>query len=93
MSIKAALALQPFTTKTPSGLEITVRRPNTLDLVEAIEVSKTTPDHFAAWLVYKHLQENGTSVFANLDEVLQCDVLIINEIASVVEKLYGEGKN
>jgi hypothetical protein len=62
-------------------------------LIEALEVSKKTPDHFASWLVYKHLQENGTNVFANLDEVLQCDVNLVNDIASVVEKLYGEGKN
>jgi hypothetical protein len=93
MSLKEALQLKPFTTKTPSGLDITVRRPNTLDLIEALEVSKNTPDHFASWLVYKHLQENGTNVFANLDEVLQCDVNLVNDIASVVEKLYGEGKN
>lgn len=93
MSIKDALELKPFTTKTPSGLEITVRRPNTLDLIEAIEVSKSTPDKFGAWLVFNHLQENGTQVFANLDEVLQCDVSLVDEIASVVEKLYGEGKN
>jgi hypothetical protein len=93
MSLKDALRLAPFTTKTPSGLDITVRRPNTLDLITAIEVSKKDADKFAAWLVFNHLQENGTNVFANLDEVLQCDVGLINEIASVVEKLYGEGKN
>ena len=93
MSLKEALQLKPFTTKIPSGLEITVRRPNTLDLIEALNISKNDPEKFGAWMVFNHLQEDGANVFANLDEVLQCDVTIVNEIASVVEKLYGEGKN
>lgn len=93
MSIKEALTLKPFTTKTSSGLDIVLRRPSTLDLLEAMEISKKEPDKFGAWLVYNHLIENGTSVFANLDEVLQCDYELVNEIAIVVDKLYGEGKN
>ena len=93
MSIRDALQLKAVTVKIPSGLDVTLRRPSTMDLLAAMEQSKTRPETFAAWLVYNHLIDNGSKVFLSVEEVIQCDVKLIDEIAVEIEKLYGEGKN
>jgi hypothetical protein len=93
MSIREALQLKSIKVTLSSGLEIILRRPNTLDLLAAIEHSKKTPETFAAWLVWNHLMDNSGKVFASIEEVLTCDVAMIDEIANEANKLYGEGKN
>jgi hypothetical protein len=93
MSIREALQLKAVTVTIPSGLEITLRRPSTMDLLAAIEQSKTKPETFGAWLVHNHLMDGVSRVFVTVEEVLQCDVKMVDEIAVEIEKLYGEGKN
>ena len=93
MSIRDALQLKAITVKTPSGLEVILRRPSTMDLLAAMEQSKSKPETFAAWLVQNHVIENGGRVFLTVDEVMGYDVNMVEEIAKEVEKLYGEGKN
>jgi hypothetical protein len=93
MSIRDALQLKAVTVTIPSGLEVILRRPSTMDLLAAMEQSKDKPQTFSAWLVHNHLIDNGNKVFYSVDEVMGCDVLLINEIAVEIEKLYGEGKN
>ena len=75
------------------GISLCLRRPSVLDFIAAIEFSKKSPDHFSAWLVWQHLHQSTLPVFSSLDDVLQCDVSLVNEIAEHIEKLYGEGKH
>jgi hypothetical protein len=93
MSIKDALKLKSHKTTTASGLDILIRRPSTLDLLAAMEESKDRPNTFGAWLVFNHLIDENGKVFLSIEEVLQCDVALVEEVAREVEKLYGEGKN
>ena len=93
MSIRDALQLKAVTVTIPSGLEVTLRRPSTMDLLAAMEQSKTRPETFGAWLVQNHLIDGATKVFLSVEEVLQCDVKLVDEICIEIEKLYGEGKN
>lgn len=93
MSIREALQLKAVTVKTTSGLEVMLRRPSTMDLLAAMEQTKNKPDTFGAWLVHNHLIENGQKVFYSVEDVLMCDVKLVDEIAVEIEKLYGEGKN
>jgi hypothetical protein len=46
-----------------------------------------------AWLVLRHLMEDGAPVFDSVDSVLNADGLVVAEIASVVESLYSEGRS
>lgn len=93
MSIKDALQLKDMQGTLPDGTAFTLRRPSVLDLVEAIEFTKTNPTQFYAWLVQKHLVEDGKQVFASVDEILKLDANLVNHIAGAAEKLYGEGRD
>lgn len=93
MSIRDALQLKAVTVTIPSGIEVTLRRPSTMDLLAAVEQSKERPQTFAAWLVQNHVIEGGGRVFLTVDEVMGYDVQMVDEIAREVEKLYSEGKN
>ena len=93
MNIREALQLKAVTVTIPSGLEVTLRRPSTMDLLAGLEYSKAKPETFSAWLVHNHLIDGPTRVFLSVEEVLQCDVKLVDEIAVEIEKLYGEGKN
>jgi len=75
------------------GISLCLRRPSTLDFIAAIEFSKKCPDHFSAWLVWQHLRQSTLPVFSSLEEVLTCDVSLVNEIANHIQDLYGEGKH
>lgn len=93
MSIKDALQRKNLITKLSDGTEFTLMRPSVLDLVDAIEFSKSNPTQFHAWLVLRHLVENGSPVFSTLEEVLALDAIFVSEIAVAAEKLYGEGRD
>jgi hypothetical protein len=93
MNIRDALQLKHHDVTLASGLEVRLRRPSTLDLITAMEQSKSEPNTFGAWLVFNHLMDGYGKAFANIQEVLNCDVVLVEEIAKEIEKLYGEGKN
>jgi hypothetical protein len=90
--IRAALTIKNHTF-TIQGNEYTVRRPSVADLISAAEESKGK-NNFAAWLTLTHLiDEQGEPVFNTIEEVLICDVRMIERIADEVEPLYGEGRD
>ena len=70
-----------------------LRRPSALDLIEALEVSKNEPSRLHAWLVLRHLVENGKPVFENIEQVLACDAAKISLLAQAAEKMYAEGRD
>ena len=92
MSIKEALALKDVV-YTIGENTFTLRRPSVADLVEAVEQSKNSPNQFVAWLVYNHLVEDGKLAFDNVEQVMLCDGILIDLLATRIDKLYGEGKN
>lgn len=90
--IRAALTIKNHSF-TIQGNEYMVRRPSVADLVAAAEESKGK-NNFAAWLVYTHLiDSDNTQVFASIEEVLMCDVRMVERIADEIEPLYGEGRD
>lgn len=92
MSIKEALALKNIDVVIGEHT-FTLRRPSVADLIEATEQSKIAPKEFVAWLVYNHLVEDGKLAFDSVEQVLLCDGILIDAIATHIDKLYGEGKN
>jgi len=92
MSIRDALALTEKTVEI-RGHVVTLRRPSALDLMEALEVSRTQPDRLYLWLVFRHLVENGRPVFASADEVAGADAVMVQLIGRACEVLYEEGRD
>lgn len=92
MTIRDALLLRDYRFKYGDHA-VTVRRPSALDLIEALEVSKQTPERLHAWLVMRHLVEDGRPVFDTIEDVLASDAGAVAAIAASIEKLYGEGRD
>lgn len=90
--LKEAMKMRPKTVKV-GDLELTLRRPSMLDFANAAEEAKKNEAGFAYWLVWNHLIENDKRVFDTVDEVVECDVKIIQDIAAEIDKLYGEGRD
>lgn len=91
MSIRDALTLKNAVVQI-GGQEITLRRPSALDMIDAVENSKNEKT-FAAWLVKNHLLDDGKPMFNTLEEVLECDGILVAAIAVEIDKLYGEGRD
>lgn len=93
-NIKDALKMRPHKFMCASvGLELELRRPSMVDYALAMEEAKRDEAGFAYWLVLNHLTENGNPVFKSRKEVEECEVKLILEIASEIDKLYGEGRD
>jgi hypothetical protein len=90
--LKEALRMQPKTVKV-GDLELTLRRPSLVDFAVACEKAKENEAMFSYWLVYNHLLDAGKPVFKTPEEVLECDVKLITDIAAEIDKLYGEGRD
>lgn len=75
------------------GTPIDIRRPSALDIIEALELSKTKPEHLFAWFVFRHIEHDGKPVFASVDDALAADGLAVTELGREVELLYGEGRD
>lgn len=91
--ISDAFTLRNAEVTLPGGMTIAVRRPSALDMVEAIQQSKSAPDTFAAWLVYRHALDGGGPMFASLDEVLRSDALAVAAASAGIQNLYEEGRD
>lgn len=92
MTIRDAFLLRDHT-ETIGGVAFTLRRPSALDVLEALEVGAKTPTRVPAWLVWRHLVEDGKPVFASMDEVLAADGVLVARIAEAAERLYTEGRD
>lgn len=77
----------------PGGVKIAVRRPSALDMVEAIQQSKSAPETFGAWLVYRHALADGGPMFASIDEVLRSDAHAVAAASAGIQRLYEEGRD
>jgi glutathione synthase/RimK-type ligase-like ATP-grasp enzyme len=75
------------------GADIELRRPSALDLLEALQVSKDTPERLYAWFVLRHLMQDGKPVFASIDEVLASYAPLVSELGSEIQRLYEEGRD
>ena len=75
------------------GVDVDLRRPSALDLLEAIQVGKDTPEHLYAWFVYAHLEQDGKRVFHSVDEVLASYAPYVVELGREIELLYEEGRD
>lgn len=93
MSIRDALTLKPYRGTLADGTSIEIKRPSALDLIEALEVSNKTPERLQAWLVFRHLVEDGKPVFESLEDVLNADAFAVQRISALIEPLYGEGRD
>lgn len=93
MSIRDALTLRDWKGTLPDGTPVVLRRPSALDLLEALEVNAKTPERLGAWMVARHLVEDGVPVFASVDEALAADAFMVQRIAQLVEPLYAEGRD
>jgi hypothetical protein len=94
MSIRDALLRKPVNRQLKDGTPFVLRRPSALDLIEAIEVSKATPERLAAWLTCRHLIDDGQRpIFLCIEEVLAADGATVAEIAAAAEALYSEGRD
>ena len=91
-SIRDIFTLQPVRIDW-RGHALDLRRPSALDIIEALEVSKTKPDRLYAWFAFRHIEEAGKPVFSSLDDALAADGLAIMELGREVERLYGEGRD
>ena len=93
MSIRDALLRKPASLRLQDGTEFTVTRPSALDLIEAVEFANHSPDKLGAWLVARHLIEDGLPVFSSVDEVInECDAFAVIELGNAIESLYNQGK-
>lgn len=92
MSIRDALTLKNWRGQL-NGQPIELTRPSALDLIEALEVTAKNPTHLSAWLVMRHLVEDGAPVFSSVDEVLRCDALMVQRVSALIEQLYAEGRD
>ncbi len=93
MSIREALMLRDWHGTLPDGTPVVLRRPSALDLLEALEVNARTPDRLGAWMVARHLVEDGAPVFASVDEALAADAFVVQKIAQLGEPRYAEGRD
>lgn len=93
MSIKDALTLKNWNGTLPNGVAVELRRPSALDLIEALDMSAKDPQRLSAWMVARHLVENGAPVFASVDEALAADAFTVQKISALVERLYAEGRD
>jgi hypothetical protein len=93
MSIREALMLRDWHGALPDGTAVVLRRPSALDLLDALEVNSKQPERLAAWMVARHLVEDGKPVFASVDEALAADAFTVQKIAQMVEPLYAEGRD
>lgn len=91
-SIRDAFTLRDHT-ETIGDVAFTLRRPSALDVLEALDVGAKTPTRVPAWLVWRHLVENGEPVFRSLEEVLESDGVLVARLAEAAERLYTEGRD
>jgi hypothetical protein len=90
--IRAILALQPKRIDF-RGASVELRRPSALDLIEALGVSKDSPERLYVWFVLRHLMQDGRPVFASMDEVLAANGPLVVELGREIERLYEEGRD
>lgn len=77
----------------PDLSTLIVRRPSALDMVEAIQRSKESPETFGAWLVYRHALDGAGPMFASVDEVLRGDAHAVAAASAGIQRLYEEGRD
>ena len=75
------------------GTPLDIRRPSALDIIEALEVSKSNPERMYAWFSFRHLEHAGKPVFESIEDALAADGGAIIELGREVERLYGEGRD
>jgi hypothetical protein len=93
MSIRDALLLRNATAELSFGT-VTLRRPSAADVIEAMQVSASTPERLYAHFVWRHLlDESGRQAFDSVERVLEQDGVRVLEIGRACEKLYGEGRD
>lgn len=91
--ISDALQLKPAAVEV-NGSTIAVTRPSVLDMIDALEHSRKTPETMLAWLVLRHARTSaGAPMFATLEEVLACDVHAVSRLGQGIQALYEEGRD
>lgn len=91
--ISEALKLSPASV-TVNGAVIAVTRPSVLDMLDALEHSKRSPDTMLAWLVHRHARgPSGLPMFDSIEAVLACDLHAIAALGQGIQKLYEEGRD
>lgn len=91
--ISDALRLRPATVAV--GAEtIAVSRPSVLDMIDALEHSRTSPDTMLPWLVLRHARDAaGAPMFSTLEEVMECDMHAVSALGQGIQRLYEEGRD
>jgi hypothetical protein len=90
--IRSILTMQPKRIEF-RGAAVELRRPSALDLIEALQVSRDSPERIYVWMVLRHLMHDGRPVFSSMDEVLAASGPLVLELGREIERLYEEGRD
>jgi len=91
--ISDALRMKPAEIEV-GGTRYRVSRPSVLDMIDALEHSRQSPQTMLAWLVWRHLlEQDGSRAFETLDQVLACDAHAVTAIGQQVQLFYEEGRS
>jgi hypothetical protein len=91
--IRSILALEPVRIEV-DGCEVVITRPTIADLVDAIEINRSTPEIGKYWQMARHvLHPDGTRLFASVEEAARCPAHIGAAICLRIDSLYNEGRD
>jgi len=89
--LRAILALEPAPFSW-NGHSLLLKRPNLVDLVEAIEANALPPVQSRAWAIARHLLgPDGAPLFATAAEAANCPSGLAAKAFPAIEALYSEG--
>lgn len=89
--IRAILALEPIPFEW-NGHAMLIKRPNLVDLVEAIEANARPALESRAWALSRHLlSTDGAPLFADAAAAMSCPSGLAAKAFVRIEALYSEG--
>jgi hypothetical protein len=89
--IRAILALEPVPFAW-NGHELLLKRPNLVDLCEAVEVNSRPAAESRAWALARHLLDSdGRPLFASPEAASACPSGLAAKAIPAIEALYSEG--
>lgn len=91
--IRSILALEPVAIEI-DGCTVLLKRPTIADLVDAIEINRTSPELGKFWQIHRHaLAPDGSALFADTDAASRCPAHLGARICVEIEALYNEGRD
>ena len=89
--LRAILTLEPVKVEY-HGVQLQLKRPTLLDLVEAHEANALGAAQSRAWALWRHVQTaEGAQVWASPEAALACPSGLASFLVTKIEALYSEG--